>query len=320
MATPSHGDRCARGQPDAVPGPHAIWTRFTAPVSLVGIAPLIMTASNGFGPRDAKGASSPTPRQPRQDFVRFPFWCGRVAAHLDHQPPGNRWVPTWSTSPTRGTALMQDLMAADPDPGGHQFADAAGACRQDQGDRHVLRAKLARFQVVPTIAEAAEPELQSSTWPRSWRWLGSQDVVDGLSKWLAKSPCRGPQVQVRGAGHARGGTPEQVPSLPSTRSQRGRITTAGAEGVSERNGTFSRAWSRPTGERRDTCFANPGTSEISSRRSNQTPGIHCVLGLQENVVTGMADGYWRIAQLPPPCCTAALGWRTAHNSCTTRRG
>jgi acetolactate synthase-1/2/3 large subunit len=49
----------------------------------------------------------------------------------------------------------------------------------------------------------------------------------------------------------------------------------------------------------DTCFANPGTSEMHFVAAlDQTPGVRCVLGLQENVVTGMADGYWRIARRP----------------------
>lgn len=49
----------------------------------------------------------------------------------------------------------------------------------------------------------------------------------------------------------------------------------------------------------DTCFANPGTSEMHFVAAlDQIPGMHCVLGLQENVVTGMADGYFRIARKP----------------------
>jgi len=52
----------------------------------------------------------------------------------------------------------------------------------------------------------------------------------------------------------------------------------------------------------DTCFANPGTSEMHFVGAlDQIPGMHCVLGLQENVVTGMADGYYRIAR--KPACT-----------------
>lgn len=52
----------------------------------------------------------------------------------------------------------------------------------------------------------------------------------------------------------------------------------------------------------DTCFANPGTSEMHFVAAlDRIPGIHCVLGLHENVVTGMADGYYRIAGRP--ACT-----------------
>jgi acetolactate synthase-1/2/3 large subunit len=52
----------------------------------------------------------------------------------------------------------------------------------------------------------------------------------------------------------------------------------------------------------DTCFANPGTSEMHFVAAlDQIAGMHCVLGLQENIVTGMADGYYRIAR--KPACT-----------------
>jgi acetolactate synthase-1/2/3 large subunit len=47
------------------------------------------------------------------------------------------------------------------------------------------------------------------------------------------------------------------------------------------------------------CFANPGTSEMHVVAAlDRIPGMRCVLGLQENVVTGAADGYWRIAGVP----------------------
>jgi len=49
----------------------------------------------------------------------------------------------------------------------------------------------------------------------------------------------------------------------------------------------------------DTCFANPGTSEMHFVAAlDHVPGIRCVLGLQENVVTGAADGYWRMKHQP----------------------
>jgi len=49
----------------------------------------------------------------------------------------------------------------------------------------------------------------------------------------------------------------------------------------------------------DTCFANPGTSEMHFVAALDTvPGMRCVLGLAEGVVTGCADGYGRMALKP----------------------
>jgi len=49
----------------------------------------------------------------------------------------------------------------------------------------------------------------------------------------------------------------------------------------------------------DTCFANPGTSEIHLVAAlDQIPEIRCVLGLFEGVVAGAADGYARMAEKP----------------------
>jgi acetolactate synthase I/II/III large subunit len=49
----------------------------------------------------------------------------------------------------------------------------------------------------------------------------------------------------------------------------------------------------------DTCFANPGTSEMHFVAAlDRIPGMRCVLGLFEGVVTGAADGYGRMAGKP----------------------
>ena len=49
----------------------------------------------------------------------------------------------------------------------------------------------------------------------------------------------------------------------------------------------------------DTCFANPGTSEMHFVAAlDRVPGMRCVLGLAEGVVTGAADGYARMAGKP----------------------
>jgi CubicO group peptidase (beta-lactamase class C family) len=47
------------------------------------------------------------------------------------------------------------------------------------------------------------------------------------------------------------------------------------------------------------CFTNPGTSEMHFVAAlDRIPGVRCVLGLFEGVVTGAADGYWRMAGTP----------------------
>ena len=49
----------------------------------------------------------------------------------------------------------------------------------------------------------------------------------------------------------------------------------------------------------EACFANPGTSEMHFVAAlDRAPGLRCVLGLAETVVTGCADGYGRMAGKP----------------------
>lgn len=49
----------------------------------------------------------------------------------------------------------------------------------------------------------------------------------------------------------------------------------------------------------DTCFANPGTSEMHFVAAlDRNPRMRCVLGLSEGVVTGAADGYARMTGKP----------------------
>ena len=61
----------------------------------------------------------------------------------------------------------------------------------------------------------------------------------------------------------------------------------------------------------DTVFANPGTSEMHFVSAlDRVPGLRCVLGLAETVVTGCADGYARIAGKPAATllhCGSGLG-------------
>lgn len=49
----------------------------------------------------------------------------------------------------------------------------------------------------------------------------------------------------------------------------------------------------------DTCFANPGTSELHFVSAlDRVPGMRCVLTLFEGVATGCADGYARMTGVP----------------------
>src|ERR1700733_6941867 len=74
----------------------------------------------------------------------------------------------------------------------------------------------------------------------------------------------------------------------------------------------------------NTCFANPGTSEIHIVAAlDRVAEIRCVLGLFEGVVTGAADGYARMAE--KPACTLlhlgpglANGLANLHNASRAR--
>jgi len=49
----------------------------------------------------------------------------------------------------------------------------------------------------------------------------------------------------------------------------------------------------------NVCFTNPGTSEMHFVAAlDKVPGMRCVLGLFEGVVTGAADGYYRMLGRP----------------------
>src|SRR3990170_2357795 len=57
----------------------------------------------------------------------------------------------------------------------------------------------------------------------------------------------------------------------------------------------------------DVCFANPGTSEMHFVAAlDRVDGMRCVLGLFEGVVTGAADGYYRMTG-NPACTLLHLG-------------
>jgi acetolactate synthase-1/2/3 large subunit len=76
----------------------------------------------------------------------------------------------------------------------------------------------------------------------------------------------------------------------------------------------------------EVCFANPGTSEMHFIAAlDKVAGMRCVLGLHEGVVTGAADGYFRMKG--EPACTLlhlapglANGLSNLHNAKKARSG
>src|SRR5262245_64870185 len=49
----------------------------------------------------------------------------------------------------------------------------------------------------------------------------------------------------------------------------------------------------------EVCFGNPGTSEMHFVAAlDRVDGMRCILGLFEGVVTGAADGYYRMSDKP----------------------
>lgn len=76
----------------------------------------------------------------------------------------------------------------------------------------------------------------------------------------------------------------------------------------------------------DTCFANPGTSEMHFVSAlDRIEGMRCVLGLFEGVVTGAADGYHRMAERPAATLLhlgpgLANGLANLHNAKKARSG
>lgn len=76
----------------------------------------------------------------------------------------------------------------------------------------------------------------------------------------------------------------------------------------------------------DMCFTNPGTSEMHFVAAlDKIEGMRCVLGLHETVVTGAADGYYRIADRPAATLLhlgpgLANGLANLHNAKKARSG
>jgi len=185
-----------------------------APVSLVGIAPLIMTASNSFPPRNAAELIAYAKANPGK--VSFGSSGVGAAAHLTtelfKQATGTYMVHI----PYKGTApAMQDLIG-----GQIQVLVDTPSSLMPQVRAGKIKAlgmfsakRLPAFPEVPTIGESGGPKLESSTWVMFMAPAGvPRDVVNRMSSEVAKAVAS-PDIKSRFEAlgiEPVGGTPEQA--------------------------------------------------------------------------------------------------------------
>ncbi|MEO7402966.1 MAG: tripartite tricarboxylate transporter substrate binding protein [Burkholderiales bacterium] len=136
-----------------------------APITLVGIAPLIMTANNSFQPRDVRELLAFAKANPGK--VAFGSSGIGAAAHLATELLKQTAAIDMVHIPYKGTApALQGLMAGDI----QIFVDTPSAMMP-----HVRAGKIRALGVfaaqrleaakeVPTLAEAGGPALESATW------------------------------------------------------------------------------------------------------------------------------------------------------------
>src|SRR5262252_1861373 len=98
-----------------------------------------------------------------------------------------------------------------------------------------------------------------------------------------------------------------------------------ANGVGTMNGAESLVWTLVAGGV-NVCFTNPGTSEMHFVAAlDRVEGMRCILGLFEGVVTGAADGYFRMKGTPASTLLhlgpgLANGLANLHNAKKARSG
>jgi tripartite-type tricarboxylate transporter receptor subunit TctC len=185
-----------------------------APVSLVGVAPLIMTASNSFPPKDVQELIAYAKQNPGK--VSFGSSGVGAAAHLTtelfKQTTGTYMVHI----PYKGTApATQDLIG-----GQIQILVDTPSSMMPQVRAGKIKAlgmfsakRLPAFPEVPTIAEAGGPKLESSTWVMFLAPSAvPKDLVHKLSAEVAKA-VNSPDIKARFESlgiEPGGGTPEQA--------------------------------------------------------------------------------------------------------------
>lgn len=169
-----------------------------APVSLMGIAPLILTANNDFPPRDVKQLIEYAKANPGK--ISFGSSGIGAAAHLTTELFKQTAGIDMTHVPYRGTApALQDLMG-----GSIQILIDAPSSMMPQVRAGKIRAlamlskeRLEAAQEVPTFPEAGGPALESSTWMMALAPAGTpREIVDRLSQEAARA-VETPAVKAR---------------------------------------------------------------------------------------------------------------------------
>ena len=160
-----------------------------APVSLVGIAPLIMTANNAFAAKDVKDLVSYAKANP--DKVSFGSSGIGAAAHLTTELFKQTTGVNMTHVPYKGTApAVQDLMG-----GSIQILVDTPSALMPLVRGGKIRAlgmfsakRLPSVPEVPTLAEAGGPALEASTWVMFLAPAGvPRDIVNRLSAETTKA-------------------------------------------------------------------------------------------------------------------------------------
>ena len=160
-----------------------------APISLVGIAPLIMTAGNNFPPKDMKEFLVYARANPGK--ISFGSSGVGAAAHLTTELFKQTVGVDMVHVPYKGTApALQDLMG-----GSIQILVDTPSALMPHVRGNKIKAlgmfsakRLPSAPEVPTIAEAGGPPLESSTWVLFLAPAGvPRDIVNRLNVEVAKA-------------------------------------------------------------------------------------------------------------------------------------
>ena len=160
-----------------------------APISLVGIAPLIMTAGNNFAPKDVKELVAYAKANPGK--ISFGSSGVGAAAHLTTELFKQSVGADMVHVPYKGTApALQDLIGGSiqilVDTPSSLMAQVRGGKIKALGMFSAKR--LPSAPEVPTIAESGGPALESSTWVLFLAPAGvPRDIVTRLNTEVAKA-------------------------------------------------------------------------------------------------------------------------------------